>query len=227
MSFSRTAWEQNAAAYEAIRTMPFNEALAAGTLPPETFRHYIVQDAHYLVGFGRALTLAAAKAPSPERLIQFAEAGKEVLVEERALHTGYFAQWGIDEAAFADTPVTPATHHYVSYLLAVGFGERYEVVVAALLPCFWIYLEIGKDLDARAAADNPYRAWIDTYAGAAFEATVRDAIAAADEVAATASPKVVEAMLRAFATSTQLEWMFWHSAYHRHGWPLSPRADGA
>ena len=110
MSFTHDAWSQNAAAYEAIRTMPFNAALADGTLPQETFRHYIVQDAHYLVGFGRALTLAAAKAPSPERLIQFAEAGTEVLVEERALHAGYFAKWGIDADTFARTPVTPATH---------------------------------------------------------------------------------------------------------------------
>lgn len=220
MSFSHDAWSQNAAAYEAIRMMPFNAALADGTLPQETFRHYIVQDAHYLVGFGRALTLAAAKAPSPERLIQFAEAGKEVLVEERALHAGYFAKWGIDADTFARTPVTPATHHYVSYLLAVGFAEPYEVTVAALLPCFWIYLEVGKDLAARAAPDNPYRDWIDTYAGEPFEATVRAAIAAADEVAAEASPRVVEAMLRAFATSTQLEWMFWDAASRRERWPL-------
>ena len=34
--------------------------LAAGTLKQDRFRHYIVQDAHYLIGFGRALSLAAA-----------------------------------------------------------------------------------------------------------------------------------------------------------------------
>jgi len=38
------------------------------------FKHYITQDAHYLIGFGRALTLAAAKAPNPDRIVQFAKA---------------------------------------------------------------------------------------------------------------------------------------------------------
>src|SRR5919201_6987207 len=60
--FSREAWERNAAIYEAIRAMPFNAQLASGSLSESRFKHYITQDAHYLVGFGRALALAAAKA---------------------------------------------------------------------------------------------------------------------------------------------------------------------
>ena len=63
--FSRAAWSRNARAYKTIRTMPFNADLAAGTLTEARFKHYITQDAHYLIGFGRALTLAAAKAPRP------------------------------------------------------------------------------------------------------------------------------------------------------------------
>lgn len=73
-SFSREAWDVNAQLYEDIRTMPFNEELAAGTLSKERFKHYITQDAHYLIGFGRALALAVAKAPNPDRIVQFAKA---------------------------------------------------------------------------------------------------------------------------------------------------------
>ena len=64
MPFSTDAWAANAGANSAILTMPFNNELAAGTLPRETFKGYIVQDAHYLLGFSRALSLAAAKAPT-------------------------------------------------------------------------------------------------------------------------------------------------------------------
>ena len=67
-TFSDKAWDRNAAAYETIRTMPFNCELAAGTLSEARFKHYITQDAHYLIGFGRALTLAGAKAPNPDRI---------------------------------------------------------------------------------------------------------------------------------------------------------------
>src|SRR3954453_884922 len=69
-SFSCQAWSRNAGLYEAIRTMPFNAELAAGVLSEARFRHYITQDAHYLVGFGRALALAAAKAPNADRIVQ-------------------------------------------------------------------------------------------------------------------------------------------------------------
>src|SRR5215831_17312841 len=83
--FSREAWDRNAAIYETIRTMPFNAQLASGSLSEAQFKNYITQDAHYLVGFGRALTLAAAKAPDPDRIVQFAKAAEGALVVERAL----------------------------------------------------------------------------------------------------------------------------------------------
>ena len=83
--FSRQAWDKNASIYEVIRTMPFNAELAAGTLSEARFKHYITQDAHYLIGFGRALTLAAAKAPNPDRIVQFAKAAEGALVVEHAV----------------------------------------------------------------------------------------------------------------------------------------------
>ena len=50
--------------YAAILRHPFVAGLTDGTLPREAFRHYIVQDAHYLRGYARALALCAAKAPT-------------------------------------------------------------------------------------------------------------------------------------------------------------------
>jgi thiaminase len=152
--FSRQAWDKNASIYEVIRTMPFNAQLASGTLSAARFKHYITQDAHYLIGFGRALTLAAAKAPNPDRIVQFAKAAEGALVVERALHGSFFKQYGITPRAFAQTPLSPACHHYISYLLATAYAEPYEVLLGALLPCFWIYAEVGRDIHARARAAN-------------------------------------------------------------------------
>src|SRR4051812_41119928 len=179
--FSCSAWDRNTAIYEIIRTMPFNQELASGMLSEDRFKHYITQDAHYLIGFGRALTLAAAKAPNPDRVVQFAKSAEGAIVVERALHGSFFQQYGITADVFARTPLTPACHHYVSYLLATAFGEPYEVLLGALLPCFWIYAEVGRDIHARATKPNPYQAWIDTYAGDDFHAAVRAVIGAADE----------------------------------------------
>ena len=218
--FSRAAWERNVAIYDTIRTMPFNAELAAGTLSTARFKHYITQDAHYLIGFGRALTLAAAKAPNPDRVVQFAKSAEGAIVVERALHGSFFAQYSITPEIFARTPLSPACHHYVSYLLATAYAEPYEVLLGALLPCFWIYSEVGSDIHARAAPKNPYQAWIDTYAGEEFHAAVRAVIDATDEAAAGASEALRERMHIAFTRATQLEWIFWDAAYRLESWPV-------
>jgi thiaminase/transcriptional activator TenA len=220
ISFSRAAWDQNAHVYDIIRTMPFNAELASGSLSEARFKHYITQDAHYLIGFGRALTLAAAKAPDPDRIVQFAKSAEGAIVDERALHGSFFQQYAITSDAFAQTPLSPACHHYVSYLLATAYAEPYEVLLGALLPCFWIYAEVGRDILVRAPPGNPYQAWIDTYAGEEFHAAVGRVIAATDEAAAGASPALRERMHAAFRRATQLEWMFWDSAYRLEGWQV-------
>ena len=218
--FSTQAWQNNLPLYESILAMPFNAELAAGTLREDRFRHYIIQDAHYLEGFARALALAAAKADSADHIVQFAEAAKTAIIVERALHADYFKKFGVSADDFTASPPTPACDHYVSYLLRVGALEPFPVVLAALLPCFWIYLEVGKNIHARAAKPNPYQAWIDTYAGDEFENAVRAVIATTDDVAARASDDMLAAMHNAFTRATQLEWMFWDSAYRLAAWPV-------
>ena len=204
--------------------MPFNTELAAGVLEGARFKHYITQDAHYLIGFGRALALTAAKAP-PHRIVQFAKAAEVAIVVERALHGSFFSKFGIDPQTFNETPLSPACHHYVSYLLATAYAEPYQVVLGALLPCFWIYAEVGRDIHARAAPSNPYQAWIDTYAGEEFHIAVRSMIETTDEAATTASPSVRASMHAAYTRATQLEWLFWDSAYRLETWPIESQED--
>ena len=139
-----------------------------------------MQDAKYLIAFGQALAAAAAKADEPDHIVQFSGAAREAVVVERALHEHYFGRFGLDAAAVAAEPASPACHHYASFLLATAFREPLPVVVAALLPCFWVYREVGTHIHGQARADNPYRAWIDTYAGEDFAAAVDAMIATAD-----------------------------------------------
>ena len=123
MSFSSDAWARNAALYEKTRTMPFNQELASGQLDEHAFRHYMIQDAHYLVAFGRALAVAAAKADNADGVVQFADAAKNAVVVERSLHDGFMKQFGISADTFNATPLTPASHHYTSYLIATAWAR--------------------------------------------------------------------------------------------------------
>ena len=219
MPFSADAWSRNADLYARTLEVPFNAELAAGRLELDRFRHYIVQDAKYLIAFGQALAVAAAKADHPDHIVQFADAAREAVVVERALHGSYFARFGLDAAAVAAEPVSPTCHHYASWLLATAFREPLPVVAAALLPCFWVYREVGTAIHARAAADNPYRAWIDTYAGDEFAAVVAAMISTTDALGSEASAGELASMHDAFTRAMQLEWMFWDAAHRRERWP--------
>lgn len=220
MSFSTRAWQRIAPLYNSILMLPFNQELAAGTLSRERFTFYMLQDAIYLTSFARALAVTAARAPDEDAIIQFAGSARTAVVVERELHAGFFHTFGITPAQAAATEPSPTCQHYTHYLLALAHNAPYEVSVAALLPCFWIYWEVGKHLMSTAAPHNPYQSWIDTYADEAFAEGVRKVIAISDQVAADASPAHTEAMLATFARASQLEWMFWDSAYRLEAWPI-------
>jgi len=220
MSFSGDAWQRILPLYAAILELPFNRELAAGTLARERFTFYLLQDAHYLTYFGRALAITAGRAPDVDALIQFAGSAREAVVVERALHEGFFRDFGISPAEAAATEPSPTCAHYTHYLLALAHNAPYEVSVAALLPCFWIYWEVGKHLLATAQPGNPYQAWIDTYADEAFAQGVRKVIAISDRIAAEATPAIRDQMHQAFRRAAQLEWMFWDSAYRLERWPV-------
>jgi len=218
MRFSEEAWERTASLREAIQQLPFNTELAAGTLAPRRFRFYILQDALYLAQYSRVLSLAAAKAPDTAISQIFGHSALGALAVEERLHEHYLREFGVDPALVAAAEPSPDCLAYTSFLLATAHQEPWEVLVAALLPCFWIYWDVASAITSGAAPSNPYQTWIDTYADEAFGEAVQRVIAIADEAA---TPMHRVRMLAAFRRSAQYEWLFWDGAYQERGWPIS------
>jgi thiaminase/transcriptional activator TenA len=219
MRFSDEAWQQNAALRAAIHSLPFNTELAAGTLSRERFRFYITQDAIYLGQYARVLALAAAKAPEIATLQGFASSALGAVAVEQALHGRYLQEFGVDPATVLQAEPAPDCQAYTSFLLAAAYQDPWEVLVAALLPCFWVYWDVAQAITREAAPDNPYRAWIDTYADPHFGEAVGRVIGVADMAAAATTPAIRGDMLVAFRRSTQYEYLFWDGAYRHRGWP--------
>ncbi len=221
-SFTETVWRQVAPIRQAMATMPFNAELRDGTLSRARFQFYLLQDSFYLKDYGRALALAAARAPNADLILEYAKRAEIAIVVERALHEGFLKDFGLSRAEIEAAEPSPTTLAYTSYILAVAHGASFEEAVAALLPCFWVYREVGLAIAAEAAQPNPYQAWIDTYAGEEFGAAVACQIEITDRLAAAASPERRAQMAAAFHRCTQLEWMFWDSAYRQETWPVAP-----
>ena len=217
--FSDQAWESTASLREAIHGLPFNTELTAGSLSLDRFQTYIVQDAIYLGQFSRALAVAAAKAPDTSTMQSFAQSALGAIAVEQALHARFLRDFGMDPASVADAEPSPDCLAYTSYLIAAAYHDPWEVLVAALLPCFWLYWDVGCAIARSAAPQNPYKAWIDTYSDEHFGDAVLTVIAIADRAADTASAKTRTRMLAVFARACQYEWLFWDGAYQRRGWP--------
>ncbi|MEW9554524.1 TenA family protein [Nonomuraea sp. NPDC050783] len=218
--FCDDMWLRTADLMTAIHEHPFNAALGDGTLDPDRFAFYIVQDARYLESFSKALATASARAADPEEAAFFALSAHTALAAERLLHAGYVAELGADAAGLATSPTCLA---YASFLQATALSAAYPVLVAAVLPCFWIYQDVGTALLKRAGDldGHPYGKWISTYSDPEFAASVEQAKAIADRLAAAADPATREAMERAYRTAAAYEWMFWDSAWRREGWPTA------
>ena len=221
MKFSDEAWERNAALYETIRTMPFNRELAAGTLSSERFQHYIIQDAHYLLAYARVYAMAAARADTSDLLVTMADWSAGTVRAERSLHEHYFAEFGLDPLEAGSTGPTPTCCTYTDYLLATGALAPLAVTIAALLPCQWVYWEVGRSIAADSGPQNPFAAWIETYSAPEFGENCNIGRAHTDRLAEAASPEMREAMHQAFHRAMQLEWMFWDSAWRLETWPVS------
>jgi thiaminase/transcriptional activator TenA len=219
MAFTKELWQSIEPIYAAILRHPFLRGLTDGSLPRESFKFYAVQDALYLREFARALSLAGAKAPEDDWIIMFNEHAAGALKVERSLHESFFQEFGLTHEAVASTPMAPTNLAYTSYLLAVAYGRPFHEALAAVLPCYWIYWEVGKELERAGSADPLYKRWIGTYASEEFGSVVRDVLAAADKVAERLTPAEREAMRGHFVSTSRYEWMFWDMGLRRETWP--------
>ncbi|MBI2884203.1 MAG: TenA family protein, partial [Candidatus Methylomirabilis oxyfera] len=171
--FTAELWKEIGAIYAAILRHPFLQGLTDGSLPRESFQFYAVQDALYLREFARALSMAAARAPQDEWIIMFNEHAAGALKVERQLHERFFREFGLTPQVVAATPLAPTNLAYTSYLLALAYAAPFHEAIAGLLPCYWIYWEVGKELERAGSPDPLYARWISTYASVEFGSLVR------------------------------------------------------
>ena len=170
--FTGELWRSIEDIYARIIDHPFLRGLTDGTLPEENFKHYILQDALYLRDYARALSLAAVRAPDADALVMFNEHAAGAITVERSLHDGFLKEFGLAGDAADRTPPAPTTLAYTSYTIRAATLGDYPEVLAAVLPCYWIYERVGKTLLEHGSPKPIYQKWIDTYSGDEFGALV-------------------------------------------------------
>ncbi|GAB95546.1 thiaminase/transcriptional activator TenA [Kineosphaera limosa] len=220
MSFVDQLWQTIEPIRTAIDELPFVTGLADGSLDADRFGYYMAQDALYLADYGRALAACAAQATDPGDMVFWAESARQTVVVERELHAAHVER-GLHDLG----QPSPTCTAYTSYLLAHSAQGCYPALAAGVLPCFWIYDDVGTRMKAVVEArgglsEHPYGDWIAAYGDPEFAASTARAREIVDRLAQAADEGVRQRMTRAFVTAARYEWMFWDAAWRRETWPV-------
>lgn len=200
-SWTAARWHANAAVREAVDACAFVVTLGDGTLDRDQFHWYLAQDAYYLGEYSRLLARASTLAPTREEQVFWARGAATALEEEAALHRSH-----VGDAAVEASPTTLA---YVGHLHAAS-GE-YAELVAALLPCYWLYADVGERLRALDHGRQAFHDWLGTYGDPAFVQAASEATTIVERAAHDAPPAVCARMVEAFDRSMAHELAFFEA----------------
>ena len=185
--------------------------VAAGTLAPDKFDRYLAQDELYVGNYGRQMFELAELIPDPRQHDMFYAFAKEGIEGEKAMHALLIDRFGIDTQV-QPSQVTAAYNAHTE--AAIRSGSK-EIGLAAMLPCMWVYNEVGLHILRTAAVEgNPYREWIQEYGNEAFTAGVAQVLELADSYAAAAPEDIRERMTSAYIEATRFEYLFWDYGYN-------------
>lgn len=199
--FTAEVWAESAELRAEIDGLDFVRRLGDGTLERADFEWYLAQDALYLVEYSRVLARASQLAPTAEEQVFWAESAGSAIAAEAQLHRERLGP--VEDAEPGATTLAYVNHLHACATLG-GYGE----LVAALLPCFWIYADVGQRLAAASHAAHPYADWLTSYGDPAFAAATERAIAITAAAARAASPGERSRMRTAFLRSTRYEYDF-------------------
>lgn len=198
---------------------PFIQELQAGTLPMTVFRYYLLQDRYYLEHFGALYRLIAEKTDDPQVKTMMTAHAENLQAGEVAIRASFFQQLQITDEEINRTPIAPTAYHYVSHMYRQLIEGSVAAAVAGMLPCAWLYQEIGCRLLPQGSPQPLYQQWIETYGGEAAQAQIQQERALLDRLYATADQKEKQQMLSAFVISSQMEYLFWDMAMNLEEWP--------
>lgn len=218
MTFTQSLHELARESWTKSKQHPFVQELVTGELPIEVFRFYLIQDAYYLKHFAHAHQEVMERSNN-QRIITSQRFCKEGLEEsELAIREGFFKELAISEEEVLDTPIAPTAYNYTSHIYRQFVNGTIPTTLAALLPCYWLYYEIGVEFSTKSSPVKIYQEFLETYDSEDFKEVLDELIQLIDELAADCSEKEREKMAEAFLLSSDFELNFWEMAYTQETW---------
>jgi thiaminase/transcriptional activator TenA len=191
----------------------FVKQLTAGTLAPDSFRHYLVQDYLYLIHYTRVMALSVYKSDTLAQM-RVGQAGINAMLDmEIAMYLDFCHQWNIPLEQVENAPESAVTIAYSRYILDAAMSGSLAELYAAIAPCLMGYGEIGKRIKEQGFIDNnPYQPWIDVFSSEEFQVITAQNEAQINTLLADASLAQADKFQRLFNTAARMEVNFWQQA---------------
>ncbi|MDB5079725.1 MAG: transcriptional activator, TenA family [Chloroflexi bacterium] len=219
---SARLYQAASAIWAAQLEQPFVQALGNGTLPRANFEFYIRQDARFLEELTRMFAYGAIKSHRPDVMEQMGNLLLNTIRVERELHQGFAREFGLTLEEMENTPLAPTNYAYTRHLLSIGATGSLAEIITSVLPCAWIYAEVGRHFTrlGELPEAHPYKTWLATYSAPGFEdvgAWLRNTL---NELTVNASAQELKQLEDIFVTSSRYEYMFWDMAWRKETWPV-------
>jgi len=207
-NFTQELRETTVPVFHQIINSRFILGLVNASLPKESFAHYLSQDVLYLRQDNEALAFLSERSAVEIERDFFRQLAKDGIAVEQVMQNEYIAYFDIQEAK----EQSPVFGEYGRFLLSSAQNLPYPVALAALLPCFWLYGEVGQYVIKHQVANNPYHKFIGTYVGEAYDRVTVQFIQLLEKYGQQASMKLKEEMKEAFLQSARFEYLVFEEA---------------
>lgn len=195
---------------------PFVAEMAQGTLPPEKFRRYMLQDYLYLLDYAKVFAASILKADDFDTLRFLSENVSATLEETDRVHVPYMKQLGITDAEIAAAVPEIDNSSYTHYMICEAQAGGVLSGLVSILSCSWSYAYIAEQMVRRYphAAEQPtYGPWFVGYLCPEYQATNASLMERVDRLAVGISDTEREKLCRIFETCSLHELRFWNMAY--------------
>ncbi|EFR88901.1 tena/thi-4 family [Listeria marthii FSL S4-120] len=197
---------------------PFVRSLADGTLEKEAFHFYLLQDDYYLSHFEKVIEKSVTQAGTEELAGEMRQVQGRLRQSELLMREQFYPRVGLTERDFSERKPAPTAYNYTSHLYRMADFGSFGVTIAALLPCYALYADMGKMYEGARSSEPFYQELLDSYVDENYQKVVLQQKRLVEQAASMADARELSLMKHAFQISVEMEWAFFDMAYKKQNW---------
>ena len=216
MKLSQTLYARAEKIWPRYLSHPFVTQMADGTLPPEKFRYYTLQDYLYLKDYVKIFAAIIQKADDFEQIRFLSEELADTIGETFRTHIPYMKRLGITEEEIRSARTHIDNNAYTHYMLWEAQAGDVLTGLVTLLNCSWSYAYVAEKIVERcpdALWDEHYGSWFAGYVSESYRRTNQMLIDRIDALSGSIDDKTTAHLCEIFEKCCYFDLRFWDMVY--------------